>query len=77
VRKNPHWLKSLRQMTNTKWRCPICDRWFDPAESRALPFCSERCRLIDLARWLGEKYRIPGEEVPAPEPEEPEKPEVK
>jgi endogenous inhibitor of DNA gyrase (YacG/DUF329 family) len=26
-----------------------------------LPFCSRRCRLIDLGRWLGEGYRIPAE----------------
>jgi endogenous inhibitor of DNA gyrase (YacG/DUF329 family) len=25
------------------------------------PFCSDRCRLIDLGRWLGETYRIPAE----------------
>jgi endogenous inhibitor of DNA gyrase (YacG/DUF329 family) len=29
------------------------------------PFCSERCRLIDLGRWLGEKYRIPLEDEQA------------
>jgi endogenous inhibitor of DNA gyrase (YacG/DUF329 family) len=43
-------------------RCPICDRPLD-AEDRAdlpdFPFCSPRCRLIDLGRWLGEAYRIP------------------
>jgi endogenous inhibitor of DNA gyrase (YacG/DUF329 family) len=27
----------------------------------AWPFCSERCRLADLGRWLGEAYRIPGD----------------
>ena len=27
----------------------------------AWPFCSDRCRLADLGRWLGETYRIPGE----------------
>jgi endogenous inhibitor of DNA gyrase (YacG/DUF329 family) len=32
---------------------------FPPAESTALPFCSERCRTIDLGRWLGEAYRMP------------------
>jgi endogenous inhibitor of DNA gyrase (YacG/DUF329 family) len=26
----------------------------------AWPFCSDRCRLADLGRWLGEEYRIPG-----------------
>jgi uncharacterized protein len=30
------------------------------AENRAFPFCSDRCRLVDLAKWLGEEYRIPG-----------------
>jgi endogenous inhibitor of DNA gyrase (YacG/DUF329 family) len=42
-------------------RCPICDRMMQgpsAAEWRDLPFCSARCRLIDLGRWLGEDYRI-------------------
>lgn len=30
------------------------------AENRSYPFCSDRCRLIDLGKWLGEEYRIPG-----------------
>jgi endogenous inhibitor of DNA gyrase (YacG/DUF329 family) len=29
----------------------------------AWPFCSDRCRLADLGRWMGESYRIPGERV--------------
>jgi hypothetical protein len=28
-------------------------------DNRAFPFCSERCKNIDLARWLNEEYRIP------------------
>ena len=39
--------------------CPICRRRFDPLTSRAMPFCSARCRLIDLGRWLGEEYSVP------------------
>jgi endogenous inhibitor of DNA gyrase (YacG/DUF329 family) len=39
--------------------CPICRKRFDPLASRALPFCGERCRLIDLGRWLGEEYSVP------------------
>jgi hypothetical protein len=27
------------------------------------PFCSERCKLVDLARWLGGEHAIPGESV--------------
>ena len=40
-------------------RCPTCEREFEPGESTALPFCSERCRVIDLGRWLGEGYSLP------------------
>lgn len=42
-------------------RCPICNVQFDPAESRAMPFCSPRCRQIDLGRWLDEGYSLPRE----------------
>ena len=28
--------------------------------NRSSPFCSDRCRLVDLAKWLGEEYRVPG-----------------
>lgn len=44
-------------------RCPICDAavpW--TAESRWKPFCSERCKLIDLGQWADEKYRVPAQE---------------
>ena len=38
-------------------RCPICRR---KAETAFRPFCSVRCRDVDLARWLGGGYAIPG-----------------
>jgi uncharacterized protein len=45
-----------------KIRCPICEREFDSAaEGAAGPFCSDRCRTIDLGRWLGESYSLPAE----------------
>jgi endogenous inhibitor of DNA gyrase (YacG/DUF329 family) len=43
--------------------CPTCHAKVvkDPAvPSKRLPFCSERCQLIDLGRWFGEDYRIAG-----------------
>jgi endogenous inhibitor of DNA gyrase (YacG/DUF329 family) len=40
-------------------RCPICQKSFDTAASKALPFCSERCKQIDLSRWLDERYTLP------------------
>lgn len=51
-------------------RCPTCRTKVvkDPAHPNKLsnklfPFCSERCHLVDLGRWLGEDYRIPGPTV--------------
>jgi uncharacterized protein len=37
-------------------RCPICGR---PAAAEHTPFCSERCREVDLGRWLSGSYAIP------------------
>jgi hypothetical protein len=37
-------------------RCPNCGA---PAEPRVRPFCSKRCRDLDLARWLDGGYAIP------------------
>ncbi|HEX3973177.1 MAG TPA: DNA gyrase inhibitor YacG [Stellaceae bacterium] len=36
--------------------CPICGK---PAVTRHRPFCSHRCALIDLGRWLGGNYHVP------------------
>jgi uncharacterized protein len=36
--------------------CPICGK---PAAARFRPFCSARCRLVDLGRWLDGGYRVP------------------
>ena len=44
-----------------KARCPICESWMrgpGPKEWPEWPFCSKRCKTIDLGRWLGESYRI-------------------
>jgi len=40
-------------------RCPICGREFQAEQGSAMPFCSPRCRMIDLGRWLDEKYGLP------------------
>ena len=37
--------------------CPICGK---PASEATLPFCSPRCRDVDLNRWLSGSYVIPG-----------------
>ena len=55
-------------------RCPSCK---GPVRSReeneAFPFCSSRCRAVDLGRWFTGAYRVPGE--PAEKDERPDEPE--
>lgn len=56
-------------MTKT---CAICGKPVAPrGENRSYPFCSDRCRLIDLSKWLGEEYRIPGPRAGDSAPERP------
>lgn len=55
-----------------KVKCPTCGNpvvW--SPEQRWRPFCSERCKLIDLGDWAAERHVIPG--PPAPVPDEPGK----
>ncbi|OHB81629.1 MAG: hypothetical protein A2W31_12275 [Planctomycetes bacterium RBG_16_64_10] len=39
-------------------RCPICGRLFDPHQTTAMPFCSVRCRSVDLGRWIDGRYCV-------------------
>ena len=56
-------------------KCPTCERLVEwSAASPFRPFCSERCRLIDLGAWLSEERAIAGEAPPAND--ESEKPEA-
>ncbi len=50
--------------------CVLCRR--HPVDPRWRPFCSERCRNEDLARWADGRYRVPGEPLPDANPDEPD-----
>lgn len=43
--------------------CPRCGNKFGPnaSDKSTLPFCSKICKMIDLGKWLGEKYVVEGE----------------
>ena len=41
-----------------KHRCPICKTATDSDLHKDFPFCSERCRLLDLGAWASEKYVV-------------------
>ncbi len=51
--------------------CAVCKKNIQPRPENAFaPFCSARCRQVDLGKWLNEEYRIPSG------PEEEEDPQV-
>jgi uncharacterized protein len=60
--------------------CPHCGKSVEWTSANAYrPFCSERCKLIDLGAWATEKYRVPvveekDELEPAPPGEPPQRP---
>jgi uncharacterized protein len=60
-------------MNPVRVRCPTCKRevdWSSPSR----PFCSERCRLVDLGAWLAEQHRIPDDATSAEGDAAPEPP---
>ena len=42
-------------------KCPTCRYETDWDNNPHRPFCSDRCKLIDLGGWAEERYRIPGQ----------------
>lgn len=49
--------------------CPTCKKKFNYYSSDFRPFCSEKCRLIDLGQWLNESYAVPANKLTALEAE--------
>ena len=50
--------------------CPICHKKVKWEGNAYRPFCSERCKLLDLEGWLSARYRVPVEEERLNETEE-------
>jgi uncharacterized protein len=58
-----------------KGRCPRCGKHFQfesVAKHKTFPFCSERCRDVDLGNWMSGNYAIPGEPLPPPSADDPD-----
>lgn len=45
-------------------KCPQCRKEAELEGNPYRPFCSKRCKMIDLGTWASEGYRIPGEKAP-------------
>lgn len=52
--------------------CVLCR--IRPVDPRYRPFCSERCRTEDLARWAEGRYAVPGDPVPPDLDDDPDAP---
>jgi endogenous inhibitor of DNA gyrase (YacG/DUF329 family) len=79
MRPSNHTDEDRPQRTH-QFRCPTCKRILKHAEQdssaqmKFFPFCSERCKLIDLGAWFDAEYRIPSrpdEESQGPSEEDP------
>jgi endogenous inhibitor of DNA gyrase (YacG/DUF329 family) len=47
-------------MTTARVKCPVCKKDVEWVEKNTFrPFCSERCKQIDLGAWADEKYTVP------------------
>ena len=44
----------------TQIKCPQCSQQIAWQDNPSRPFCSERCKLIDLGQWADESYRVSG-----------------
>jgi hypothetical protein len=51
-------------------KCPTCGKPVEWKDNPFRPFCCERCKLVDLGRWVSEEYRVPGRRVPAEQTEQ-------
>jgi len=56
----------MEKKTNIrKFFCPTCKKETAWADNPFRPFCSDRCRLVDLGAWASEGYRVAGEKIPS------------
>lgn len=40
-------------------KCPTCEKEFNYYSSEYRPFCSDKCRMVDLGHWFKESYKVP------------------
>jgi hypothetical protein len=63
----------MGEATVRSYRCAICERevQYEGRLPRTFPFCSERCRMVDLGKWLREQYSIDRDLAPEEFPNSP------
>jgi len=43
---------------SVKLKCPKCNKEVEWKDNKWKPFCSERCKMVDLGTWAKEEYRV-------------------
>ena len=54
----------------TTLKCPRCGKLTTWENNECRPFCSERCKMIDLGAWASEEYKLPTQDAPTTESSE-------
>ena len=52
---------------NKRFSCPQCKKKVESIKGKWGPFCSSKCKEIDLAMWLDESYSVPATDVTSEE----------
>jgi len=52
----------IDEVVNRPFPCPRCKKPAHWTDNPFRPFCSERCKMIDLGAWANEDYRVPAED---------------
>jgi len=60
-----HSFNIMTSNRKSKPKCPTCKRVVEREGNGHFPFCSERCRLVDLGKWLDGDYAVPGSDSPS------------
>lgn len=50
-------------MKKLEVKCPHCEKKFNYYQSEFRPFCCEKCRLLDLGKWLDQSYTVPANKI--------------
>ena len=70
-------LRKVRLQYAMKHKCPVCRKTIkassqgEAERAKFFPFCSQRCKLVDLGAWLDAEYKIVSELQPGRELDEP------
>ncbi|MCM3869144.1 MAG: DNA gyrase inhibitor YacG [Pyrinomonadaceae bacterium] len=55
-------------------KCPTCGKPVERKDNPFRPFCSERCKMVDLGRWVNDEYRVAGKPIPSESDDAPHAP---